>query len=123
MEKSNGDHHAAFSGSDKETQAASVRKLDDDRPETKIFETSAKEAGSAPLPPSAPAESESEHTSLPETLRTSTKLFGYVRGIITWMPKNCRYDPDKPPKFNLALNLLFAFVSLQYGPPECHLHA
>jgi hypothetical protein len=32
--------------------------------------------------------------------------------VVTWTPKRCRWDPDDPPKFNLALNLLFGFVSL-----------
>lgn len=34
-----------------------------------------------------------------------------VGKFLTWMPRRCRYDPDNPPKFNLALNLLFALVS------------
>lgn len=32
--------------------------------------------------------------------------------VLTWTPKRCRWDPDDPPKFNMALNLLFGFVSL-----------
>lgn len=32
--------------------------------------------------------------------------------FVTWTPKRCRWDPEKPPKFNMALNLLFGFVSL-----------
>ena len=32
--------------------------------------------------------------------------------IFSWTPKWCRWDPEDPPKFSLALNLLFAFVSL-----------
>ena len=32
--------------------------------------------------------------------------------IFSWTPKRCRWDPEDPPKFSLALNLLFAFVSL-----------
>ncbi|KAI0388538.1 major facilitator superfamily domain-containing protein [Xylariaceae sp. FL0594] len=28
---------------------------------------------------------------------------------INWMPKRCRYDPSKPPKFTLAMNILLAF--------------
>jgi hypothetical protein len=31
--------------------------------------------------------------------------------IVTWTPKRCRWDPEAPPKFSMALNLLFAFVS------------
>lgn len=33
-----------------------------------------------------------------------------LRQILTWAPKNCRYDPNEPPKFSLSLNLLFAVV-------------
>jgi hypothetical protein len=31
--------------------------------------------------------------------------------VAMWTPKRCRWDPEDPPKFNLALNLLFGFVS------------
>ena len=31
--------------------------------------------------------------------------------IVTWTPRRCRWDPDNPPKFSMALNLLFGFVS------------
>jgi hypothetical protein len=31
--------------------------------------------------------------------------------IWNWIPPPSRYDPDKPPTFSTALNLLFAFVS------------
>lgn len=31
--------------------------------------------------------------------------------FITWTPKRCRWDPENPPKFSMALNLLFGFVS------------
>jgi hypothetical protein len=31
--------------------------------------------------------------------------------VVSWTPMRCRYDPEKPPKFSMALNLLFAFVS------------
>jgi predicted MFS family arabinose efflux permease len=30
--------------------------------------------------------------------------------IITWTPPNCRWDPENPPKFSMALNVLFAFA-------------
>ena len=32
--------------------------------------------------------------------------------FVTWTPKRCRWDPNDPPKFSMALNLLFAFVSI-----------
>lgn len=41
--------------------------------------------------------------------RTALKRLG---DLVTWMPKNCRYNPNEPPKFSLSLNVLFALVSL-----------
>ncbi len=29
---------------------------------------------------------------------------------IYWVPPNCRWDPEEPPKFSMALNILFAFA-------------
>lgn len=31
--------------------------------------------------------------------------------IVTWTPPRCRYNPESPPKFTFALNLLFAFAA------------
>ena len=45
----------------------------------------------------------------PGTLLESGFL-GKCWTIISWTPKRCRWDPENPPKFSLALNLLFAFV-------------
>jgi hypothetical protein len=48
------------------------------------------------------------------------KLFAHIRKnefagrvwtFVTWTPKRCRWDPEDPPKFSMALNLLFGFVS------------
>lgn len=36
-----------------------------------------------------------------------------LKHLATWAPKNCRYDPNEPPKFSLSLNLLFAVVSFR----------
>ncbi|KAJ8058335.1 hypothetical protein OCU04_012527 [Sclerotinia nivalis] len=36
--------------------------------------------------------------------------FAKFWGLITYTPKRCRYDPESPPKFSMALNLLFAFA-------------
>jgi hypothetical protein len=30
--------------------------------------------------------------------------------IISWTPPNCRWNPENPPKFSMALNVLFAFA-------------
>lgn len=43
-----------------------------------------------------------------------------LRHILTWVPKNCRYDPNEPPKFNLPLNLLFAVVRFRL-PAQRHM--
>lgn len=33
-----------------------------------------------------------------------------IYNIITYTPKHCRYNPDKPFVFSMSLNLLFAFA-------------
>ncbi|CAG8954457.1 hypothetical protein HYFRA_00004369 [Hymenoscyphus fraxineus] len=30
--------------------------------------------------------------------------------FLTWTPERCRWNPEKPPKFNMAMNLLFGFA-------------
>ncbi len=35
--------------------------------------------------------------------------------ILTYTPKRCRYDPAKPPRFSLPLNLLFSFAATFTG--------
>lgn len=45
----------------------------------------------------------------------SRQSVSLLRTIWEWKPKPARYDPDDPPKFSLALNILFAFVS---APPR-----
>lgn len=47
------------------------------------------------------------------TDRTETRssFLRHAKGVLTWAPPNCRYDAKNPPKFGLALNLLFALVS------------
>ena len=32
-------------------------------------------------------------------------------GVLNWTPKNCRYDPENPPRFTKTLNFVFAIVS------------
>lgn len=34
-----------------------------------------------------------------------------ILAVLNWMPQNCRYDPDDPPKFTNSMNILLAFVS------------
>lgn len=45
-----------------------------------------------------------------------------LRYVVTWAPKNCRYDPDEPPKFSLSLNLLFALVRFRLVPKATHMN-
>ncbi|KAF4632463.1 hypothetical protein G7Y89_g5676 [Cudoniella acicularis] len=53
------------------------------------------------------------------TTESQGKLFAQMRHNqfakscwkwITWTPKNCRWDPESPPKFSMGLNLLFGFA-------------
>lgn len=32
--------------------------------------------------------------------------------LVTWTPERCRWHLDAPPRFSMALNLLFGFVSV-----------
>lgn len=68
-----------------------------------------KESESSDTNGSAPAERSSKEPQLSGLLDNafSSKCWS----IISWTPKRCRWDPQNPPKFSLALNLLFAFVS------------
>ncbi|KAK5169464.1 uncharacterized protein LTR77_005440 [Saxophila tyrrhenica] len=45
---------------------------------------------------------EQKHTTPSTWHRISAKIF--------WVPPNCRWDPEEPPKFSMALNILFAFA-------------
>ncbi|KAF3767919.1 MFS general substrate transporter [Cryphonectria parasitica EP155] len=40
-----------------------------------------------------------------------TSVVNCGKKILMWTPPRCRYDPDNPPKFSLALNLLFALTT------------
>lgn len=57
------------------------------------------------------------HTSSDEGVDV-TEADGPRRGVSLfsmiwdWKPKPAQYDPENPPKFSLALNLLFAFVGI-----------
>lgn len=43
--------------------------------------------------------------------RDRNTLRSRIWRIINWVPPRCRWDATNPPKFTLALNLLFGFVS------------
>lgn len=62
---------------------------------------------------SEPGAEPTEESSQPRGRRAALNR---VRRFVTWAPKNCRYDPNEPPKFSLSLNLLFALVRFRLVP-------
>lgn len=102
---------------------------------------STKHADSSPANNSTPPEVKIEDVLGPHTQRTADvkeasgsyttpdessqskgrrTALGRLRHILTWAPKNCRYDPNEPPQFSLSLNLLFALVRFRLGTPTPH---
>ena len=45
-----------------------------------------------------------------EPSRKEITILQRIINIITYTPKKCRYDPEKPFKFSLPLNVLFGFA-------------
>lgn len=76
----------------------------------------------APSPPQSGTESVEKKHGTKATWQTLYHLLSYT-------PRRCRYDPANPPKFSIALNLLFAFAAsftvanLYYSHPILHLLA
>jgi hypothetical protein len=69
------------------------------------------------IEPSSEAQSshsDSEEKVVPPTPATTAaqdrSIWNKIHSIIYWTPPKCRWDPDDPPKFTLALNTLFAFA-------------
>jgi hypothetical protein len=56
-------------------------------------------------------------------------LWRRIYTTLTWTPPNCRWNPDKPPQFSMAMNVLFAFsagftvANLYYSHPILNLLA
>lgn len=42
--------------------------------------------------------------------RKDISIWQRIYSLITYTPKRCRYDPEKPFQFSMPLNLLFAFA-------------
>lgn len=68
--------------------------------------------------PSTPEHEQELETKLEPTSSTTKQegccdggILRRIYGFITWTPPRCRWDPKNPPKFNLALNLLFGFAA------------
>lgn len=48
-----------------------------------------------------------------DTTKSSSSLGIILRrflDVLNWVPPSCRYDPENPREFTLALNLLFGFA-------------
>jgi hypothetical protein len=41
-----------------------------------------------------------------------SKIWHRTWTIITWTPPQCRWDPENPPQFSMALNILFGFAAM-----------
>lgn len=61
--------------------------------------------------------SESNNGALEDTNRAPSSeptnersLWRRIYDTAFWVPPNCRWDPDEPPKFSMPLNILFAFA-------------
>jgi hypothetical protein len=55
--------------------------------------------------------SREHHSTAPTRNFTPFAIWTPIYRILTWVPPNCRWDPDKPPEFSFSLNLLFAFAA------------
>ena len=57
-----------------------------------------------------PDESDTVSSHSIQCSQKATTLWRRIYNIISYTPKRCRYNPDKPFEFSLALNLLFGFA-------------
>ena len=58
----------------------------------------------------SPEESDTASSHSVKSSQTKTSIWRRIYHIITYTPPQCRYNPDKPFKFSMALNLLFGFA-------------
>lgn len=54
-----------------------------------------------------------------ERLLLARRFLANIGRVLLWMPKSCRYDPEKPPEFTMGLNMLFSFVRCFYAVIVC----
>ena len=84
----------------------------------------ANETDRQPDSSTSPAESKSSTTSpSPPKLPTKPSIWRRVLAVLDYKPPWVRWDPDNPPRFSLAMNLLYAFsaaftvANLYYSHP------
>jgi predicted MFS family arabinose efflux permease len=58
-----------------------------------------------------PADEAASSKPLEQPAGNKFRLLRVTRNVLTWMPKRVRYDAENPPKFTMALNLLFAIAT------------
>lgn len=59
-----------------------------------------------------------ENYSSNKTSSSLAIIFRRIFGLLNWVPPSCRYDPENPREFTLALNLLFGFAGTFTVFPE-----
>jgi hypothetical protein len=69
-----------------------------------------KEDGTVPAATDKINADSGKNTNLRETEEEDGTILTSFLNKINWMPPWCRYDPNKPPKFTLSMNILLAFV-------------
>ena len=52
----------------------------------------------------------SSHSHSTQFSQKEITLWQRIYNVVTYTPRRCRYNPDKPFEFSLPLNLLFAFA-------------
>lgn len=79
----------------------------------------------ATIPPPSSKSPSQPNSSSPLQKLQQTRLYKFL----SWTPPRCRFDPDKPPQFSMALNVLFGFAgcftvaNLYYSHPILNLLA
>lgn len=58
-----------------------------------------------------PEESDTVSSHSMHSSRKEDTIWQHIYRIINYTPKRCRYDPDRPFEFSMALNLLFSFAA------------
>ena len=49
-------------------------------------------------------------TNLSNAGQTEDTLWQRAVDYVFWVPPNCRWNPERPPKFSMGMNILFAFA-------------
>lgn len=93
---------------------------EDEKPSTRSSQDNGKTviASGISTPPTEPSESianDSHHVAEKGSSSRMSRSWDAIRNsklyqILSWTPPRCRWNPDEPPTFSMALNCLFAFA-------------